>query len=490
VSSLSNDDLSTLMRAFVAEQLRPYQGNLVHAVHIVECGWLPEVDSPQVQHHLQTLRQHLTKVGRPENDEFLLRLGLTAPGTQRGIVPPIIVLDENRGGFSARRLREAEGQIERLREALALGRFFFPVLNSDTHQALLELERSISAQSAPKDVDWLRWIGQLTSDQVDRLAEQGIELLSSRTKPVYEIGERIIEQLVCFQPRPIGEVHCRSLIRLGIFRPSCVFRECGESLARELLSRIEAAPAPGELGHVLSALAWTRSDVARLAFHQWSLDPPGWTSALRVPPSDYLHDAGWCLDSDGRSRELIGQSCRRLLLTGKPTSRAVACRVSIDEQCPSCEGPLSWLFDFSSISNNLFSGELADAPRRVLSCLHCSCWGPTFAKYQPDGDSQWLAPIEPREYKFAGASEASSRRLDESECPRFVCAMRWGLEDASSFGGLPMWLQDVEYPRCIECGQFMTFLAQHDNSGLGEEGIYYAFFCSPCHVTGVTYQQT
>jgi hypothetical protein len=53
-----------------------------------------------------------------------------------------------------------------------------------------------------------------------------------------------------------------------------------------------------------------------------------------------------------------------------------------------------------------------------------------------------------------------------------------------------MWLQDAEFTRCLECSRIMTFLAQHDNGPLGEEGVYYAFFCPGCHVSAVTYQQT
>jgi hypothetical protein len=64
------------------------------------------------------------------------------------------------------------------------------------------------------------------------------------------------------------------------------------------------------------------------------------------------------------------------------------------------------------------------------------------------------------------------------------------LDDASTVGGVPMWLQDAEYPRCIECDRYMSFLAQHDNGPLGEEGIYYAFYCARCRISAVSYQQT
>jgi hypothetical protein len=64
------------------------------------------------------------------------------------------------------------------------------------------------------------------------------------------------------------------------------------------------------------------------------------------------------------------------------------------------------------------------------------------------------------------------------------------LDDSSTLGGVPMWVQDTDHPRCVECGRVMTFLAQHDNGPLKEEGVYYAFFCSSCYIVAVNYQQT
>jgi len=67
-----------------------------------------------------------------------------------------------------------------------------------------------------------------------------------------------------------------------------------------------------------------------------------------------------------------------------------------------------------------------------------------------------------------------------------------GVDDATSLGGGPMWLQDSQYPRCPECQQVMKFLAQFDNGPMTppEEGIYYSFYCPDCRIAAVNYQQT
>jgi hypothetical protein len=143
-------DLSDLLiQAHFASQLHAYGGNLAFAISTVQNGWLAAEGDPGIQEHLVTLRRHLANLGHPEDDSFLLRLGLAAPEALRGIVPPVMVLDANRGGFSARRQREAEGQVRRLREALAIGRRFMPNLSRNTQEAIFELSEFCQNHRAP-----------------------------------------------------------------------------------------------------------------------------------------------------------------------------------------------------------------------------------------------------------------------------------------------------------------------------------------------------
>jgi len=63
----------------------------------------------------------------------------------------------------------------------------------------------------------------------------------------------------------------------------------------------------------------------------------------------------------------------------------------------------------------------------------------------------------------------------------------------SQVGGVPGWIQDAEYPRCPDCHETMPCISQvspADLAGEPSEGLYYAFWCSPCRVTATGYQQT
>jgi hypothetical protein len=481
-SANSDNPIDRIVRAHLAAEFRPYQRNLTHALSIIEKGWVPEPDAPGIADHLNTLRTYVANKGEPAADEFLLRYGLTAPGAQRGIVPPVLVLNENRGGFDERRQQAAHGQVERLSEAINLGRMLIPDLPAGTQQALTLLA-NVPLPPAPSDREWLDQFEELSDEQADQLAGRAIRLLGQTGTD--SVATDILQKLACCRKSPLPSARCLELIERNVFWPACIFRDSGDTVAAQIVARIEASEELA-LNHQLLALAWNRSEVAVEAFRRWAATPPSWASSLHVPPEDYTREAGWRLDDGGRPIDLYGPSCVRLLPAEASTPGCIPCRVSTSDECPSCGGPLCWLFDFSTLDFAYFAGELADAPRRILCCLHCACFEPTYATY----DGAWLAPVETCQYERSGELRPSFRVPESVSCPPFACAIVFGLDDASTLGGVPMWVQDAEYPRCLECSREMTFLAQHDNGPLGEEGIFYAFFCGACRVTAVHYQQT
>jgi hypothetical protein len=117
-------------------------------------------------------------------------------------------------------------------------------------------------------------------------------------------------------------------------------------------------------------------------------------------------------------------------------------------------------------------------------------FAPSLIRYSDDGPWEWLEsePPPPREHDFP--FEARYVALEGAECPAFASANTFGLDDATAIGGIPMWLQDSEYPYCPACAERMIFVAQHDNAATRAEGLYYAFFCATCHIAAVNYQQT
>ncbi|MBM4071632.1 MAG: hypothetical protein FJ271_22285 [Planctomycetes bacterium] len=485
----ATNPVSHLFAIHAADEIRSYAGRLTAVVHAVENNWVPAHDDPGVPELLNTLRQFLIGAGLPEDNLFLLCYGLTAPGMQRGIVPPLMVLEENRGGFSARRQREAEAQIRQLRGVLAIGRFFFPQLDSDAQKAIFELADLCNRLPRPSSAEWLPGFRQLNDVQANQLAVEAIRCLDAGEKSLVEFGTRILQRLACFRDAGLTESTCDDLIARKIFWPSSLYRDTSASVARRLVDLRDHGP---DRNLLLLALAWTRSEAALRAFQGWTEHAPPWAKSLYVPPQQYLLSAGWCLDEAGNRRDVISLDCFRLTGPSGVSDGNVVCRRSLSEECPSCGGPKGVLFDFTQTNEDLFSGPLAEAPRRILCCLHCSCYGPVFTRYHPDGTADWLSPLEPNEFAYEDghSREHCYRTLEASPIPPFACAGLDNLDDASALGGIPMWLQDDEFPRCIDCGRFMTFLAQHDNGPLGEEGLYNAFFCVECRVAGVTYQQT
>jgi hypothetical protein len=114
----------------------------------------------------------------------------------------------------------------------------------------------------------------------------------------------------------------------------------------------------------------------------------------------------------------------------------------------------------------------------------------TFVAYHDNGAWEWIAPATFR----AGTVELPPRERyvarEETVCPAFASANVFEIDDATTIGGVPMWLQHADYPRCPRCAERMRFLAQHDNSAIRGEGLYYAFYCPNCRILAVTYQQT
>jgi hypothetical protein len=226
--------------------------------------------------------------------------------------------------------------------------------------------------------------------------------------------------------------------------------------------------------------------VATANFRRWAENAPPWAAYLRVPPGDYLPEAGWGLDGRGERVELISQRCYRLRPADAGSPGAMACGAPVGRACPCCRSPLAALFDFTRIESDLPQG----APRTVICCLSCSMSAPTFAAYRHDGSWEWIAPTTPVTRAVDVAPEEHYLAREETNCPPFAPANIFEIDDATTIGGAPMWQQDADYPRCPTCAERMRFLAQHDNSALQVEGLYYAFYCPYCCITAVNYQQT
>jgi len=475
----------------VSAALSAYRGNFRSLEKVVDAGDVPEVDDPTVRAYVEQLRRYLSKNGAPESDEFLLRFGLAAPGALRGIHPAILALSPERGGFSDKRLQQATGQISRIREALKLGYRFFPELSRDTKTALRQLSAYAFSPAVP-DGEWVGLHADLSSAEAEELANRAFDCFTDSDRNIREVGTSLLA-LANFREPGLGD-KIQRLAENDIFWPPSLYSGAPVHVADMLISLINAAAKRLPLNQLLLALAWTRSEAARRAFLDWKNSPPPWSIEILAPAERYAHEAGWELDTDGSRRDLISFSCHRIV---KKADRAdgnfsIPCRMPTGGTCPACGGALGWLFDFSGLPVSHFSEERADAPRKLLYCPNCACFGPVFSKYTLDGKAEWRSATNCSEGALVETWAPCLCHLSPTPFPPFASAEPFELKDTSTLGGVPMWLQDAEYPNCPDCGKTMRFLAQFDNLAMEkpEEGLYYAFFCGACQVSAVTYQQT
>ena len=482
----TNGNVAQIVESRVRMTIRDYRGNLLCVTQAIDEGWIPKGGEPGIDKHLQALREYLAATGRPETDDFLLRFALTVPGTQRGVVPPVKALELNGNGFTDRRKDESAGQIDRLSDVLSIARLFFTGLSTDTSHALCQLTDIAVAPEKKASPDWLGQIQSLSTEESGKVAEIALHCLENIAKPVQELGVDLLESLACFRFEPLGSDICRLLRTKEIFWPASLYRDSGESEAKALLGLLDEANDLLPLNHLLLCVAWTRGIAAEESFRDWSQRPPSWASLLHVPPSDYLPSAGWGLNVNGERHDLISKNCHQLRPSDDAAPDAIPCLVACEQTCPGCKLPVVVLFDFTIIQAHLPK----NAPVKIYFCVYCSMFAPTFVRYFPDQSWELLASevTNPRTSDFI--IEPRYVALVNEKCPPLASAKVFELNDATAIGGVPMWLQDAEYPHCPTCGEWMTFLAQHDNSAVQNEGFYYAFFCPSCTISAVNYQQT
>lgn len=481
-----------------AQSLNQYWGNLEWFCKAVDDGHVPPADDETVRTHVELLKRRMGLAADAvlsENDELLLRVGLIVPGLMRGIHPPVSVLNPERGGFSDKRLDQAAGQVRRLQEGLRIARRHFGELGPDSVASLRHLLQRLT-QMTRRDSAWIDAHARLPESEFTSLVCRALACLEE-SKESAELGTRILACLANFRSQGLGR-QTAELLKRDLFWPSSLYRDAPDEVAEGLIQRIERTKKSDRLrlNHLLLSLAWTRGKTARLAFLNWRNSPPTWTEVLHVPPEEYLPYAGWEIDSKGNRRELISLSSHQIapFATGSSEQQVpVPCRTGIEMPCPACHSPLAWLFDFSNLPGEYFSGDRRSAPKRVLCCLHCSCLGPAFfSRYDLDGTAEVHLPTKSEETESMGERPAVVWGLVPHTRPAFAAAEPFQISDVTGLGGCPMWLQDAEYPRCPECEEVMMFLAQLDNSAMkpAEEGIYYSFFCPRCRVAAVNYQQT
>jgi hypothetical protein len=287
-----------------------------------------------------------------------------------------------------------------------------------------------------------------------------------------------------------------AFVRKNVFRPSVVFRNAGEEIRDAIIAAVNSDLAHAD--HALSALAWIGDERVRRQFEAWDLAAAAaWREYLLTQPSKYSRDAGWEITPHGR-RDLYYRECFEIETanTDQMSDRSVAVAEDTHEDCPWCYEKLVHLLnvDLSDARFSFLGVKAKNLP--VLTCRVCTCYGNIFAEITSDGMAQWSdCNVRP---KYLPAESASWSAIPWQGKPislrkrRAMEAAYWCASPAASqIGGLPTWIQNDAYPDCPWCKRTMIFVGQVDQSAFdGYEGIYYAFLCAQCRITGTAYQQS
>ncbi|HEU4889649.1 MAG TPA: DUF1963 domain-containing protein, partial [Thermoanaerobaculia bacterium] len=305
-------------------------------------------------------------------------------------------------------------------------------------------------------------------------------------------AERLARLLAAFTTADLGPLQ-RAWIANDSYRPGILFRGAGADVRDALLSRLADH---ANRNDILDALAWIGDDAVVARFASWRSNPPAWRSALSVPPEEYAHKAGWELDASGRRRNLTAGAALPLVPARKAAPPVHAMKPSTTP-CPWCTSPLTRLFRIDTRDPRLSFLGIDRNALEITTCTWCvSFEGPLFMKLGAKGASTW----HPANHRADGPTpppEEPSARLRPLVAAaetrsRFRAAEPFLPVTYTQLGGLPAWIQNTEYLRCPDCTQTMPFLAQlaHDEVQEDTEGMFYAFYCRACAVTGTVYQQT
>jgi len=476
-----------LFKQHILRHISRHRSRLRDVFQVVDEGDMPDIGRPDVQGYLEKLKAYLNENNQAVLPDFLLLYCLTVPGSYRGIRPRIDLLGPNRGGFSKRRLEESSGVAERL-ELLLAWAALIPEFDSFNLLQSLKSLYDLTASAPARDVTWIREHSELSDNDAQLVGEMALDLLDRSREAYEDLVSDVLTGLTDFRDHGISQL-TEALATRQFFRSPSAFRQGTEAAANFLCKFLDIRNGAA-MTDVVFALAWFRTSSVMRDFKHWITVKPGWVSLLRWDISKIPLFAGWEVGQTGEIIELIHATCYPLLTLPESESTEVSCRAETDKPCEACGKSLSWLFDFGSVAESFWVKTYGNAPQRILFCDRCSLFAPFYSTYDQEGGASFLhaesAHLEPLEER-----PAQQRFINYSPLPTFALTKAFVIDDSTSVGGIPSWLQNPDYPKCIKCGESMRFIAQFDCGSLPhEEGMFYAFYCEGCRVTAVNFQQT
>ncbi len=176
----------------------------------------------------------------------------------------------------------------------------------------------------------------------------------------------------------------------------------------------------------------------------------------------------------------------------------------LSSQCSLCGHNLHRLIHIPVLPQEL---SISLSEISLATCLSCLGWEENsgILYYSHDQNGQ---PICRKQGTRIISPEFKAEPLMVTTTKLQATSKRWiyqdwaysnGRENLNRIGGPPTWIQNAEYPKCCDCSDTMSFIAQLDsymttkngNEWLwGSGGICYIFWCDNCALSATTWQCT
>jgi hypothetical protein len=496
--------------------LSVYSGWLESALKMVDDRFnLTNEEETQLAGHVEVLQGYLASKNQKVSNRLFLETACFIPGQYRGKLPPLIVLNPNRGGFSESRVREAANWVnmcetrigsfytltkERLNRLLDYTGLAQPEAMDDVREVITlliqlagmwkrhDLRAELRQLHPMLEVDEAQDLvaySLVLLDGVEKERPEDEDDLSSEDNLDQRVAESILEHLAVYQPSALQPFH-RQLLERDILYPPYLFRSALPSTTDLLWEKIENS-AKFRLNHLLIlGLVWSGNATAQQHFYRSVSQPPAW---WKDTYKRYSLNAGWALTATGARRDLYFESCFQLIPYDTPqTTRVFAQR---EDRCPWCEQPLEDLLILDLQDARLQFLGLSGSELRVVTCPSCLPWMPIFGEVDYDGKAVWSAFNSPTPPIRSAEHFPMPNTLGLAPVPRNPLES-YVLEDGQSqVGGLPWWVNHANYLDCPQCGSRMCFIGQVQMSDImPAEGWTYALLCKDCQITGTYYDQT
>jgi hypothetical protein len=247
------------------------------------------------------------------------------------------------------------------------------------------------------------------------------------------------------------------------------------------------------INHILCAIAAIPCRHTNDFLVKNSIEPlPVWARELHVLPRDYARVGGWETIEGGEPRQLVSDEIIAFKRCKKEKNSKLSPLATLPEKCGFCGQPLTLVFDNSQ-----------NGGQAMATCLYCSCYQTIYTRIDERGSVHFHEKNTLDEF-FKENPEYLSN--DENIADRFEYGLCVTNEDRrptytanesaeiplTQIGGMPTAINDIQYPKCPDCGVTMGFTAQLDMADIEDfgEGLCYFFSCSACKTVAANYDQS